>query len=78
MSSPVFLSLDDIYCRKVEKREFFVYVCVWVGGGVWMGVGCPCPPVHNDIVSHMSYCDPASLIQFDNGRFYVKREFLVG
>ena len=23
--------------------------CRWVG--VWMGVGCPCPPVRNDIVT---------------------------
>ena len=23
----------------------------WMGRGVWMGVGRPCPPVHNDIVS---------------------------
>ena len=25
-------------------------VC-WVEVGVWMGVGCPCPPVRNDIVT---------------------------
>ena len=26
-----------------------VYVCLEFG--VWMGVGCPCPPVRNDIVT---------------------------
>ena len=26
--------------------------CVWGGGrGVWMGVGRPCPPIHNSIVT---------------------------
>ena len=30
----------------------YVCMCVWGGGrGVWMGVGCPCPPVRNDIVT---------------------------
>ena len=29
-----------------------LWVCVMVGGhGVWMGVGCPCPPVRNNIVT---------------------------
>ena len=42
----------------VGKRAFqrlFVYVSVFGGGlggaWVWMGVGCPCPPVCNDIVT---------------------------
>ena len=46
----------------MEKRAFwmlFVHVCVCGGGvgwsedwiGVRMGVGCPCPPVRNDILT---------------------------
>ena len=35
--------------------KLFVYVSVleggWVGCWVCMGVGCPCPPVRNDIVT---------------------------
>ena len=27
-----------------------MFVC-GMGVGVWMGVGCPCPPVRNDIVT---------------------------
>ena len=39
--------------RKVGKRA---YMCLswkggWVGHWVWMGVGCPCPPVRNNIVT---------------------------
>ena len=37
-----------------------MYVCVWgVGIGVWMGVGGPCPPIRNDIVT------PRHLLFFD-------------
>ena len=32
----------------------------WVGHWVWMGVGCPCPPVRNDIVT------PRHLLSFDS------------
>ena len=37
---------------RVEKweNERFRYSCeCWGGCWVWMGVGCPCPPVRNDI-----------------------------
>ena len=27
-----------------------MFVC-WAGVGVWMGVGCPCLPVRNNIVT---------------------------
>ena len=30
-------------CRCVGRE--------WMGVGVWMWVGCPCPPVRNDIVT---------------------------
>ena len=35
------------------QLELFVYVLEGVGGVVWvrLGVGCPCPPVPNDIVT---------------------------
>ena len=43
---------------RVEKwknecfRCFFGYVCWWgAGHGEWMGVGCPCPPIRNNIVT---------------------------
>ena len=32
-------------------NAFFRYVCWWWGYGVRLGVGCPCPPVHNNIVT---------------------------
>ena len=38
--------------RKVENE--CLYLCWeggWVGRWVWMGVGCPCPPVHNNVVT---------------------------
>ena len=28
----------------------------WEGRWVWMGVGCPCPPVRNDIVTRVTCC----------------------
>ena len=31
-----------------------LYVHVSGGLGVWMGVGCHCPPVRNDIVTFFS------------------------
>ena len=44
--------------RKVGKiLSFFLYVPVLVGRRVWTGVGCPCPPVRNNIVTphHLLY-----------------------
>ena len=44
-------------CRKVKKKTSGLdtfCVCLCVCGtevGVWMVVGCPCPPVRNDIVT---------------------------
>ena len=41
--------------RKVGKRVFLNNFCVCLsvcgGCGMWMGLGCPCPPVRNDIVT---------------------------
>jgi len=48
-------------CQRVEKWEnerFRSFLCMclcwkgrWMGRWVWMGVGCRCPPVRNDIVT---------------------------
>ena len=37
---------------KMSVFENFVrmFECEWKIG-VWMGVGCPCPPVHNNLVT---------------------------
>ena len=41
---------------KTSVLDIFL-VCVLVGGhGVWMGVGCPCPPVRNDVVTPRHLC----------------------
>ena len=32
----------------------------WVGRWVWIGVGCPCPPVRNDIVTPRHLLDASS------------------
>ena len=37
-----------------------MFVCGRVGFGVWMGVGCPCPPVRNDIVTPRHLLDAFS------------------
>ena len=43
--------------HRVEKwgnERFRYFLCMFECGwwfGVWMGVGCPCPPVRNDIVT---------------------------
>ena len=40
--------------EKWENERFRYFLCMFVCGrgvGVWMGVGCPCPPVRNDIVT---------------------------
>ena len=45
--------------HRVEKWgnrrfTFRYYLCMfecWLWVGLWMGVGCPCPPVRNDIVT---------------------------
>ena len=55
----LFMRLCPSVCRgdrvKKWKNECFGYFsCMFVYGvgfGVWMGVGCPCPPVRNDIVT---------------------------
>ena len=41
-----------------------------VGFGVWMGIGCPCPPVRNDIVTprHLFYANTESPTSTDNAR----------
>ena len=37
---------------KPSVLDIFVYVSVWgMGFEMWMGVGCLCPPVRNDIVT---------------------------
>ena len=39
---------------RVENERFRCFMCkfeCWRWVGVWMGVGCPCPPVRNDIVT---------------------------
>ena len=43
---------------------FFGFLCWWWGHGVWMGVGCPCPHVRNDIVTpcHLLYTQSMQLI----------------
>ena len=54
---------------RVEKWgnwRFRYYLCMfeyWGWVGVWMGVGCPCPPVHNDIVTprHLFNLRPSPL-----------------
>ena len=41
-------------CQRVKKWEnerFGRFLCMGVGHGVRMGVGRPCPPVRNDIVT---------------------------
>ena len=47
------LSISPFVCgdqaEKWKKRAFCVCLCVKRGG--WMKVGCPCPPVCNDIVT---------------------------
>jgi len=50
--------------HRVEKwgnERFRYFLCMfecWGWVGVWMGVGCPCPPVRNDIVTprHLFSC----------------------
>ena len=51
--------------EKWENEHFRSFLCMcgcgkggWVGRGVWMGVGRPCPPVRNDIVTprHLFFC----------------------
>ena len=52
-------SIGPLLCNaQVEKWENERFtcslgLCVWDGvrHGMWMGVGCPCPPVHDDIVT---------------------------
>ena len=39
--------------KKWRNERFGYYLCMFVyevGFGVWMGVGCPCPPIRNNIV----------------------------
>ena len=40
--------------EKWKNERFGYFLCMFVYGvgfGVWIGVGCPCPPVRNDIVT---------------------------
>ena len=40
--------------EKWENERFRYFLYVFVCGaefGVWIGYGCPCPPVRNDIVT---------------------------
>ena len=50
--------------EKWEKERFRSFLCMcqcwkgrWVGRWVWMGVGCPCPTIRNNIVTprHLFY-----------------------
>ena len=43
----------------------------WVGPWVWMGVGCPCPPVRNDIVTPRHLFTPFCLGNF----FFLPADF---
>ena len=43
---------DRVEKWKNERCGYFLCMFVYgVGFGLWMGVGCPCPPVRNDIVT---------------------------
>ena len=42
---------DFVPSGPLPKNERSGCLCVRVGVGVWMGVGRPCPPVRNDIVT---------------------------
>ena len=54
-----------LHMSQVEKWEnerfrfFFFGMCVCGGHGVWMKVGCPCPPVRNDIVTPCHLFSPS-------------------
>ena len=38
--------------RYCDPTSLVLGTCVGGGGhGVWIGVGCPCPPIRNDIVT---------------------------
>ena len=48
------VGLSGVIKFKSGKTSIFdtFCLCLIVGGvKVWMGVGCPCPPVRNDIVT---------------------------
>ena len=47
-----------------------MFVC-GMGVGVWMGVGCPCPPVRDDIVTVSLVFEALLQISID---FLVRRE----
>ena len=52
MTMASFLATDISTIQKVEKWMSKVFVCGWDRGKEeLMGVGCPCPPVRNDIVT---------------------------
>ena len=57
-------SLDDLLCMCLCWKGG------WVERWVWKGVGCPCPPVRNDIVPP---CHLFFLSSFFKG-FYAKKE----
>ena len=48
-------SVGNDRVEKWKNKRFGYFLCVFVcrrvGNGVWMGVGCPCPPIRNDIVT---------------------------
>ena len=53
-----------------------MYLCWkggWVGCWLWMGVGCPCPPVRNDIVTtcHLFFLKVLSRFFCSGGRIFL-------
>ena len=56
---PLVMLMLKIWKCAFMMIQFWMLVCVSIGlERVWMGVACPCPPIHKDIVTprHLLYC----------------------
>ena len=57
----------DIETRKHSLGITIVFSC---GFGVWIGVGCPCPSVRNDIVTPRHLFERVCTMQWDGARIW--------
>ena len=64
---------DQVDKWKNERFGYFLCMFVYgVGFWVWMGAGCPCPSVRNDIVTSLHLFSKASVLSI--GSIHVKEQ----
>ena len=54
--------------REPPLPNRFIHLCKCGGHGVWMGVGCPCPPIRNNVVTPRHLFRPTSAMLGELGR----------